>query len=174
MAAPKIEVEPEQPKHKQNERKIPRRYLLTVMREGGYYEPLTDDEFERFKTENPDVAKYFLDTPDGSNPIAPISDLKIPEVNESAPIYDHWEKAAQRMLMTLSRNSQAWIFQEPVNVEALDIPDYLTIVKKPMDFGTIKTKIKEQKYANISEFMEDMELVFYNCKLYNGEHNAVG
>lgn len=144
------------------------------MREGGYYEPLTDDEFERFKTENPDVAKYFLDTPDGSNPIAPISDLKIPEVNESAPIYDHWEKAAQRMLMTLSRNSQAWIFQEPVNVEALDIPDYLTIVKKPMDFGTIKTKIKEQKYANISEFMEDMELVFYNCKLYNGEHNAVG
>jgi len=80
------------------------------MREGGYYEPLTDDEFERFKTENPDVAKYFLDTPDGSNPIAPICDLKIPEVNESAPIYDHWEKAAQRMLMTLSRNSQAWIF----------------------------------------------------------------
>lgn len=61
-----------------------------------------------------------------------------------------------------------------MNVEALDIPDYLTIVKKPMDFGTIKTKIKEQKYANISEFMEDMELVFYNCKLYNGEHNAVG
>jgi hypothetical protein len=77
-----------------NERKIPRRYLLTVMREGGYYEPMTDEEFEKFKNENPDVAQYFLDTPDGSNPIAPISDLKIPEVNESVPIYDHWEKAA--------------------------------------------------------------------------------
>jgi len=43
-----------------------------------------------------------------------------------------------------------------------------------MDFGTIKTKLKEQRYANISEFMEDVELVFYNCKLYNGEITGVG
>lgn len=43
-----------------------------------------------------------------------------------------------------------------------------------MDFGTIKQKIKEQKYASITEFMEDMELVFHNCKLYNGEHTPVG
>ena len=75
------------------------------MREGGYYEPLTDEEFEKFKVENPDVAKYFLETPDGNQAIAPISDLPMPEVNESAPIYDHWEKSAQRMLMTLSRNN---------------------------------------------------------------------
>lgn len=76
--------------------------------------------------------------------------------------------------MTLSRNSNAWIFAEPVNVEKLNIPDYYTIVKKPMDFGTIKSKLKEQRYANIAEFMEDMELVFYNCKLYNGEILGVG
>ena len=29
-------------KQKINERKNPRRYLLTTLREGGYYEPLTD------------------------------------------------------------------------------------------------------------------------------------
>jgi len=57
-----------------NERKIPRRYLLTTLREGGYYEPLTDKEFEQFKIENPDVAKYFLVGEDG-NDIAPISGL---------------------------------------------------------------------------------------------------
>lgn len=89
-------------------------------------------------------------------------------------IYDHWEKAAQRIMTTLGRNQSAWIFAEPVNVETLNIPDYFTIVKKPMDFGTIKSKLKEQRYANISEFMEDMELVFYNCKLYNGEASGVG
>jgi hypothetical protein len=98
-------VEEEKPeKVKLNERKIPRRYLLTTMREGGHYEPLTDEEFEKFKIENPDVAKYFLETPDGSADIAPLSELQVPEVNEGAPIYDHWEKAAQRLLMTLSRN----------------------------------------------------------------------
>lgn len=100
--------------------------------------------------------------------------MPIPDVNEGAPIYDHWEKAASRMMMTLSRNSNAYIFLEPVNVEILNIPDYFTIVKKPMDFGTIKSKLKEQRYANITEFMEDLELVFYNCKLYNGEISNVG
>lgn len=78
------------------------------------------------------------------------------------------------MMATLGRSPAAWIFAEPVNAELLNIPDYFTIVKKPMDFGTIKTKLKEQRYASISEFIDDMELVFYNCKLYNGEISQVG
>ena len=53
-------VNPPQDRQKVNDRKNPRRYLLTTLREGGYYEPLTDQEFEQFKLENPDVAKYFL------------------------------------------------------------------------------------------------------------------
>jgi hypothetical protein len=47
------------------------------------------------------------------------------------------------MITNLSRNSSAWIFAEPVNVEQLNITDYFDIVKKPMDFGTIKGKLKE-------------------------------
>lgn len=78
------------------------------------------------------------------------------------------------MITTLGRNNSAWIFQEPVNVQTLKIPDYYTIVKNPMDFGTIKQKLKEQRYSNISEFMDDMELVFYNCKIYNGDESGVG
>ena len=89
---------------KPNDRKIPRRYLLTTLREGGYYEPLTDEEFEQFKISNPDVAKYFLETQDGSEDICPISSLRIPEVNEGLPIYDHWEKAAQRIMTNLWRH----------------------------------------------------------------------
>ena len=46
-------------KEKQNERKIPRRYVLTVLRESGQYEPMTDAEFEDFRAKNPDIAKYF-------------------------------------------------------------------------------------------------------------------
>jgi len=55
-AAPKVVEE----KPKVNERKVPKRYLLTTLREGGFYEPLTDAEFEKFKLENPEVAQYFL------------------------------------------------------------------------------------------------------------------
>ena len=61
-----------------------------------------------------------------------------------------------------------------MNYEQLKIPDYPSIVKRPMDFGTIKSRLKEQAYTNIGEFLADVELVFYNCKLYNGEHTSVG
>ena len=43
-----------------------------------------------------------------------------------------------------------------------------------MDFSTIKTKLREQKYQKIEDFMSDMELVFHNCRLYNGTVSEVG
>ena len=43
-----------------------------------------------------------------------------------------------------------------------------------MDFSTIKTKLKEHKYSRIQDFMDDMELVFFNCRLYNGTESDVG
>jgi len=95
-------------------------------------------------------------------------------VPESAPIYDQWEKAASRLMMTLGRNPAAWIFAAPVNAEKLSILDYYKVIKEPMDFGTIKIKLKEHKYQKIEEFIRDMELVFTNCKLYNGETTEVG
>lgn len=50
---------PVEPKVRENERKIPRRYMLTKLREGGHYSPMTDAEFEEFRRQNPQIAKYF-------------------------------------------------------------------------------------------------------------------
>lgn len=141
---------------KVNEKKIPRRYLLTALREGGFYEPLTDEEFEEFRRQNPEVAKYFLVQEDGQTDVAPVSEIPVHDVNESLPIFDHWEKAALKLMASLQRHQYAWIFAEPVDEVALNIPDYYTIVKNPMDFGTIKTKLKECRYTNVGEFMADM------------------
>ena len=58
----------------ENERKIPRRYMLTKLREGGFYSPMTDQEFEEFKRTNPEIAKYFETDEDGEN-LHPISNL---------------------------------------------------------------------------------------------------
>lgn len=46
-------VAPAETKPRVNEKKIPRRYVLTTLRESGYYEPMTDEEFAGFKAENP-------------------------------------------------------------------------------------------------------------------------
>ena len=46
------------------------------------------------------------------------------------------------MLITLGRIQKAYIFANPVNFVELKIPDYPQIVKNPMDFATIKAKLK--------------------------------
>jgi bromodomain-containing factor 1 len=66
------------------------------------------------------------------------------------------------------------MFKDPVDPVNLGIPDYYEIVKRPMDFNTVGEKLKFNEYENIQKFTEDVELVFYNCKLYNGENNVYG
>lgn len=59
-----IAAEPLPPKV-ENEKKVSRRYMLTKLREGGFYSPMTDQEFEEFKRLNPELARYFEVDEDG-------------------------------------------------------------------------------------------------------------
>jgi hypothetical protein len=36
-----------------------------------------------------------------------------------------------------------------------------------MDLGTILSKLNEERYENIEEFLDDFELIWDNCKNYN-------
>jgi hypothetical protein len=47
-------------------------------------------------------------------------------------------------------------------------PDYLEVIKRPMDFGEIADNLKAGKYSSPLAFREDVQLVFDNCKRYNG------
>jgi hypothetical protein len=62
---------------------------------------------------------------------------------EGMPVYSHWEEAAKRILQNLARQKYAWLFASPVDPVALQLADYYTIIKTPMDFGTIKIKIRD-------------------------------
>jgi bromodomain-containing factor 1 len=72
------------------------------------------------------------------------------------------------MITTLMKQPNAQMFHQPVDIILYGIPDYPNIVKKPMDFGTIKAKLLSNIYNSSREFLDDIELVFYNCVLYNG------
>ena len=41
-----------------------------------------------------------------------------------------------------------YIFHAPVNMEKYGITDYYTVVKKPMDFGTIKMRLNTYYYKS--------------------------
>lgn len=93
---------------------------------------------------------------------------------ESVQIYDHWEKAAKRLITNLWKVDGAAIFHTKVDWEAWNLLDYPTIIKNPIDFSIIKDKLASYKYKNIQEFCDDVSLVFNNCILYNGETNPYG
>lgn len=63
------------------------------------------------------------------------------------------------------RHKSAWPFSKPVS--ANEVPDYFDVIKKPMDFGKIKSKLNLGDYRTNEQAMKDIELVFFNCDLYN-------
>jgi hypothetical protein len=130
--------------------------------DGSQYRPISQEEFEAMAQDHPEIAKLFEDESE-------IENIQVPPVDESVPIYYHWEKVSNRMMNALSKNTKAWIFNEPVDPKKLQINDYNDIIKKPMDFGTIKENLKKHYYRSMRQFIEDVELVFRNCYMYNGE-----
>lgn len=65
------------------------------------------------------------------------------------------------------------IFNEPVDVVKLKIPDYNNIIKTPMDLGTIKSKLSSGRYSSPSEFVADVRLTFTNAMTYNPPGHVV-
>ncbi|EHY60693.1 transcription initiation at TATA-containing promoter protein [Exophiala dermatitidis] len=64
-------------------------------------------------------------------------------------------------------------FTHPVDPVALNIPTYFQIIKKPMDLGTIRTKLNNNVYEKAKDFEEDVRLVFKNCYKFNPEGDLV-
>jgi hypothetical protein len=67
----------------------------------------------------------------------------------------------------MSKQVSAIYFAEPVDYVKFGIPDYPTIIKEPMDFGTIRTNLDNQVYKTHEMFCEHMRLVFKNAITYN-------
>nr|XP_061838028.1 bromodomain-containing protein 4 [Nerophis lumbriciformis] len=67
----------------------------------------------------------------------------------------------------LWKHQFAWPFQAPVDAVKLGLPDYYTIIKYPMDMGTIKKRLENSYYCNAQECIQDFNKMFTNCYMYN-------
>lgn len=76
-------------------------------------------------------------------------------------------------LMKPKHSTLTYPFIAPVDPVALNIPSYLKIIKKPMDFGTIEKNLKNGVYQSAKDFHNDAQLVFQNCYKFNPEGDAV-
>lgn len=49
----------------------------------------------------------------------------------------------------------------------MGLTDYLSIVKHPMDLSTVNKKFKDERYGGVEEALDDVQLIWDNCKAYN-------
>ncbi|KAJ6780762.1 hypothetical protein PWT90_04522 [Aphanocladium album] len=56
-------------------------------------------------------------------------------------------------------------------VNKRDAPDYYTMIKNPMDLGTMTKKLKSLTYKSKNDFVGDLNLIWDNCLKYNHDMN---
>lgn len=67
----------------------------------------------------------------------------------------------------LETDPRSEIFKEPVDHVGLGLTDYLDIIKQPMDLSTVSKKLKTGVYNSIQDVLNDLTLIWTNCKTYN-------
>ncbi|KAA0715455.1 Zinc finger domain protein 2B hWALp4 [Triplophysa tibetana] len=76
------------------------------------------------------------------------------------------------LLAELESHQDAWPFMRPVDRKS--VPGYRKVIRKPMDFSTIREKLTNSQYLNLETFIIDVNLVFDNCERFNEDHSDIG
>ncbi|KAJ3100978.1 nuA3 HAT complex component nto1 [Phlyctochytrium planicorne] len=87
-------------------------------------------------------------------------------------VYNPVTQVLRPILDDIRRLDPKGLFAEPVNTE--DVPDYLDIIKNPMDFQTMKKKLESHVYRDLKSFKIDLHLICDNASLYNTPDTAWG
>ncbi|ODQ62140.1 hypothetical protein WICANDRAFT_76317 [Wickerhamomyces anomalus NRRL Y-366-8] len=110
--------------------------------------------------------------------IKPIDPMTIPGLKESGwtPEMDELAQRPRRgphhafmqhLLTEIQNHTASWPFSTPVNKE--EVPDYYEVIKEPMDLSTMESKLENDHYSTLEEFVYDARLIFNNCRKYNNE-----
>ena len=124
---------------------------------------------------------------------SPIQEFKVPDIPQpapaaingnSTPIESTTPDAAQpiaknqlRFLMkgiqNIRRLKDAAPFNQPVDIVALGIPNYPSIITKPMDLRTMEEKLKREEYQSIDTYTADFHQIVQNTHTFNGADHVV-
>lgn len=106
-------------------------------------------------------------------PKAP-KEVEGPKVSELKAKAEAEQHAVRRMRMCLRDicnrilyNKRFNVFHFPVSEE--EVPDYRSIIHKPMDMATVLQRVDSGQYLTRAAFMKDIDLIVSNAKTYNGD-----
>ncbi|XP_026070953.1 bromodomain-containing protein 7-like isoform X2 [Carassius auratus] len=83
------------------------------------------------------------------------------EEKEQTPL----QEALSQLIRQLQRKDPSAFFSFPVT--DLIAPGYSLIIKRPMDFSTMKEKVKKEQYQSLEELKLDFKVMCENAMIYN-------
>ncbi|KAM7317083.1 ATPase family AAA domain-containing protein 2 isoform X2 [Alexandromys fortis] len=61
------------------------------------------------------------------------------------------------------------VFTKPVDPD--EVPDYVTVIKQPMDLSSVISKIDLHKYLTVKDYLQDIDLICSNALEYNPDRD---
>ncbi|XP_029282948.1 bromodomain-containing protein 7 isoform X2 [Cottoperca gobio] len=89
------------------------------------------------------------------------SELDKLEEKEQTPL----QEALNQLIRQLQRKDPSAFFSFPVT--DLIAPGYSVIIRRPMDFSTMKDKVKKEYYQSLDELKGDLRIMCENAMIYN-------
>ena len=83
------------------------------------------------------------------------------------------KKKLINIILEIQKMPESKPFQKPVDYKKLEINDYPIIITKKMDLDTLLKKINKNKYIFIEEVLDDFQLIWDNCFVYNSEESYI-
>ncbi|XP_052432071.1 bromodomain and WD repeat-containing protein 3 [Carassius gibelio] len=77
---------------------------------------------------------------------------------------DAWKDHCKRLLDYMFECEDSEPFRDPVDPR--EYPDYSNIIDAPMDLGTVRQTLEEDRYENPIDLCKDTRLIFANAKAY--------
>ncbi|CAD8171690.1 unnamed protein product [Paramecium octaurelia] len=93
--------------------------------------------------------------------------------NTQTPLNKDEQKRLNQIVQQLIDSNDSVEFRQPVDYKRLNLPDYIQIVKRPMDLGTVQFKLNNNTYKTVEECLDEIQLIWDNCKLYNGPQSWI-
>ena len=125
------------------------------------------------KRKQPSKVQPQSSSPGWKKPKVQDSNLSVTEGNAVKHMSEYQQRQCMLLLQKLMRHKYSWVFNVPVDAEKLQLHDYHSIIKNPMDLGTVKERVTSDHYASPLDFAADVRLTFNNALLYNPKTDDV-
>ncbi|KAJ5655922.1 hypothetical protein N7507_007872 [Penicillium longicatenatum] len=136
--------------------------------------PLSPSKASRERSEDPaeePAAKRTKVASENGTPAVKLPEGPKPAAQSGVTKMQH--KFLTKCISSLKRMHDSRFYREPVDPIKLNIPNYLHVITKPMDLGTIERKLKANVYSSPKAFEDDFALMVDNSLRFNGPDHLV-